>query len=90
MACSNCDHTMQKLDVPDRRLFWCPRCGTVKNEGTLGDDFWTPALVVRCREFEEALANPATGAVGANLRLLWHTEGIDESINPPGQRGKGH
>ena len=32
MACPNCDHTMQNLGADDRRLFWCPRCGTIREE----------------------------------------------------------
>jgi hypothetical protein len=84
MACQTCGGTMQGVGYG---IFHCPRCGTMKN---LDGSLTTPALVTRCREFEEALVNPATGPVGANLRLLWHTEGIDESIRPPGQRGEGH
>lgn len=35
MACPVCDHTMQNLGVPERRLWWCQRCGTLKEmEGT--------------------------------------------------------
>jgi hypothetical protein len=35
MACSICDHTLQNVGVPTgdaRRVFWCPRCGTLKTE----------------------------------------------------------
>ena len=32
MACPVCDHTMQNLGVPGERKFWCPRCGTLKEE----------------------------------------------------------
>jgi len=31
MACPNCDHTMQNLGVYNRRIFWCPRCGTLRD-----------------------------------------------------------
>ena len=30
MSCPTCDHTMQNLCGPGRQLFWCPRCGTLK------------------------------------------------------------
>ena len=29
MACPSCDHTMQSLRP---KVFWCPRCGTIKDE----------------------------------------------------------
>lgn len=30
MPCNICDHTMENLGVEGQRIFWCPRCGTVK------------------------------------------------------------
>jgi len=35
MACKTCDHTMQGLGKVESgaRYFWCPRCGTLKEEG---------------------------------------------------------
>lgn len=32
MSCPKCEHTMQNLwvDPKDKRIFWCPRCGTIK------------------------------------------------------------
>lgn len=32
MACPTCDHTMQNLGADDRRIFWCPRCGTIRDQ----------------------------------------------------------
>lgn len=32
MACPVCDHKMQNLGVHEQRIFWCPRCGTLKME----------------------------------------------------------
>ena len=87
MACPTCDHTMQFLGCGER-IYWCPRCGTIMEQGSHFDNATVPKLVTRCREFEEALVNPATGTVGANLRLLWHTSGIDESIYTPGWRAR--
>lgn len=86
MTCPTCDHTMHQLGccvITGMPFFWCVRCGTIK---TCDNEPAAPALVTRCQTFEDALANPITGAVGANLRLLWHTLGIDESINVPGRR----
>ncbi len=31
MACPACDHTMQNLGLTADRVFWCPRCGTIKS-----------------------------------------------------------
>jgi hypothetical protein len=30
MSCPVCNHTMQNLGSPERRIFWCQRCGTLK------------------------------------------------------------
>ena len=32
MPCPTCDHTMHNLGVESQRIFWCPRCGTIKTE----------------------------------------------------------
>lgn len=32
MPCPTCDHTMQNIGVEHERIFWCSRCGTLKNE----------------------------------------------------------
>lgn len=34
MACNNCNHTMHGLGKTEggQRIFWCPRCGSVKTE----------------------------------------------------------
>ena len=34
MACPTCDHTMQLIAESDEDVFWCPRCGTIKDYGT--------------------------------------------------------
>lgn len=36
MACPTCDHTMQNLGVENQKIFWCPRCGTLK---TISGDY---------------------------------------------------
>lgn len=30
MACPTCDHTMQNVGAVNDRIFWCPRCGTLR------------------------------------------------------------
>ena len=37
MACPTCDHTMQNLGVENQKIFWCPRCGTLKTISPSGD-----------------------------------------------------
>lgn len=46
MACPTCDHTMQLVAV---LLFWCPRCGTLKQEAGTTE---VPALVKRLRHLD--------------------------------------
>jgi Zn-finger nucleic acid-binding protein len=38
MGCPTCQHTMQNLGVHEQRIFWCPRCGTLKEYS--GEDFF--------------------------------------------------
>lgn len=30
MSCPTCNHTMQNLGAEGQRIFYCPRCGTLK------------------------------------------------------------
>lgn len=45
MSCPTCQHTMTNLGVPEKRVFWCPRCGTVKSCTAGGEVADRPALV---------------------------------------------
>lgn len=45
MACPVCDHTMQNLGVEGRRVFWCPRCGTLKMEHSDHVDLESPTWI---------------------------------------------
>lgn len=52
MACLNCEHTMQAVHLAEeRRVYWCPRCGTLKNEDSsaTGPESAVPMLVERSR-----------------------------------------
>lgn len=89
MGCGTCGHTMQNLGVdsgpgPNRLVFWCPRCGTVREELSDGTGAQTndeaPKLVARCREFEDRVPH------GAGIIPLWQQVGIAESIYPPSER----
>jgi|GEM_PF-5661047 len=63
MPCPTCDHTMHKIATVNIRdsLFWCPRCGTIKNSTIRsGADLNVPKLPSRasqlCESAEAALA----------------------------------
>lgn len=92
MACPTCDHTMLALGcmVTKENFYVCMRCGTIKPCGGSGDldvDV-VPALVKRCRQFEELMFDrelPEDHHVEW-LREKWHSLGIGESINVPADR----
>jgi tRNA(Ile2) C34 agmatinyltransferase TiaS len=74
MPCPSCSGTMQNVGVPDSRVFWCPRCGTLRMVDS--DDVESdhpPSLVERCRQMEAHLET--TGIANAWVRL-----GISEAI----------
>lgn len=93
MPCPNCSHTLQNLvterdnyDIVVRRVFWCPRCGTIRMEvfeNGIGSANHTtdeaPKLVERCREFA---SNSEDDAYYSELHRL----GILEAINIPENR----
>jgi hypothetical protein len=94
MACPTCSETMQNLGLSDRepvgmtrRVFWCPRCGTLREElsdiGAAQTNDEAPKLVARCREFEELVPH------GAGVIPLWKRVGIAEAIYPPNLRTEG-
>lgn len=77
MACPTCNHTMQRISPDVMGMFWCPRCGTIRNH--LGHtDFEAPKLVDRCREFG--------GTLGPAWISLWQRIGIEEAIYTPEER----
>ncbi len=88
MACPTCDHTMQRLgcQLSCRGTFWCPRCGTllVKRDSPLVDEtVAAPALVERCREFENLLNRETWEGDGDPP---WVKLGINEAIHKPEDR----
>ena len=52
MSCPICSHTMQNVGLEGRRVFWCPRCGTLKTEAGDNASFEAPKLVGYIREAE--------------------------------------
>lgn len=59
MPCNNCQGTMQNVGAVGERIFWCPRCGSLKKLYLGGfirpdrEDFETPNLVKLVRSCEE-------------------------------------
>ena len=60
MACL-CDHTMQKVNDGNPKVFWCPRCGTLKTEGCV-PEFEAPAIVKRLIDCLPRAGKPRSGA----------------------------
>lgn len=83
MPCPTCDHTMQSFGVlveNGARIYWCPRCGTVKTdfgEDDKRNETDTPRLPFRVREFIRLTSDKK------ECRRAW-TDGLYEScmINP--------
>lgn len=100
MSCPTCDGTMEcvfsdiTLYGTGRKMFACPRCGTMRTinliNGVPGHaEDCVPKLVQRCREFEqqEFMAySPEKGHGVVDPPDRWRTLGIAEAINPPGKR----
>lgn len=92
MSCPICSHTMEGLDTPGRRLFWCPRCGTLReltgadpNESVAPfSRMSVPSLVGRVRQFREMIGNGR--GLAASDAELWHRLGITEAILRPEER----
>ncbi len=64
MSCQTCDHTMQKVNDGAPRVFWCPRCGTIKTEfcDNVGDaQFNEPRIVQRTATLTEAIRDYLPG-----------------------------
>jgi Zn-finger nucleic acid-binding protein len=80
MACPNCDHTMHKIGKSligkDWSMWWCPRCGTIKDDAGKT----TPKLVNRVVEF--------CGGISDHWQIIQELErtGVRECISLPGQR----
>jgi hypothetical protein len=81
--CPTCFHTMQLLATTVRdpfRVYWCPRCGTVRQTASGKEVVCeSPMLVDRCRQF--ARNDTEAGSIAEFRRL-----GITESINLPENR----
>ena len=88
MSCPTCDHTMQLFAQESNglRVYWCPRCGTIRNvalSGHTNDN--TPKLVERCRRLNKVVQEGGpfgTPGVAAEVVRL----GILEAIHLPEER----
>jgi glutaredoxin-related protein len=87
MSCPTCDHTMQKLSADPKHLWWCPRCGTLKEVvGHLGREYVSveaPKVVDRLRGFVRMIDGTDAGKF---LRREAESCGILESVMPPAER----
>lgn len=87
MACPTCSHTMHKLDSGVKHLWWCPRCGTLKEVvGHLGKEYVSaeaPKIVGRLREFVRMIS---PGEAGRWLREQAEVNGVLESTHTPEER----
>lgn len=45
MACPVCNHTMQNIGATGQRIFWCPRCGTLKTESASYSEHEVPRWI---------------------------------------------
>ena len=72
MACLTCAHTMQGLG---HNVFWCPRCGTVKQD----DSVYVPALVERVRELRKEMSQDLCYET-ITWEGRWHGLGVLEAI----------
>lgn len=87
MSCATCDHTMHKLSAESKFLWWCPRCGTLKELiGHLGKEYTSveaPKVVDRLREFVRMID---TGSAGRWLREQAEVSEVLESVLKPEDR----
>lgn len=60
MACDTCDHTLHRVNDGEPRVWWCPRCGTIKTEGRV-PEFVEPKIVNRAFRLCEATADYVVG-----------------------------
>ncbi len=80
MPCKTCNHTVHSVAVG---MWWCPRCGTLQDEGAPPGDTYVPQLVRHCRELERdyILCDEYPP-----LTTDWARLGLAESINTPDRR----
>lgn len=82
MACPTCDHTMQgigEINKGDCRVFWCPRCGTLRYKHSDGQESdSTPKLPARVVELLLACDNETV--------KIARRVGVIESSMPPSER----
>ena len=89
MACPTCGHEMKLLaETQLSKVYYCFRCGTVQRHllGIVEQiDAHVPALVGRCREFQDQL-DFHFDSWGPEAEGVWKHLGIHEAINLPANR----
>jgi Zn-finger nucleic acid-binding protein len=74
MSCPVCGATMQNLGSPERRVFWCPTCGTLKYAS---GDFESVEMPARVRHIIAAakFSPGETQSATVEARFRVHQEG---------------
>jgi len=80
MACPICQHTMENLGSPSRRIWWCPRCGTLKEEtGETGQvvlPIWLRNILESCDLAPRALGQSQCSGV----RVTFIVRQVDREV----------
>ncbi len=105
MNCPTCGHEMSSVASirQTRRIYWCPRCGTLRREETSpnpnffgptwledGTDH-VPFIVERCRGFAAGwyltVGSSEENRMFQRLRHNWKSLGISECLTPSAAEG---
>ncbi len=82
MACTLCGHTMQNLGVEGQRIFWCPRCGSIKSVVGEYESVTVPLIASRvkvaCDVVQDTFSIGGSSQVSALPPSVW--SGIAESV----------
>lgn len=57
MPCETCNRTMQRVNVGDPDVYWCPTCGTIRSSGMV-PEFAVPKLVGDAKQVCGAFPHP--------------------------------
>lgn len=74
MPCMTCNHTVQNLGVDGQKIFWCPRCGTIKSVDAANfESVSVPKLADAVRNVPSERQNQSVSSVcpGAWLPRWW-------------------
>lgn len=76
MSCPTCDHTLQRVNEgANPKCFYCPRCGTLKNEGRI-PEFTEPSVLTRARVLCDMIDDDV-------FNLRQPADNVRECLEPP-------